>query len=52
MPIECPKCKSRNIKEVEDRSKPIAYFGHQPVYKKKYVCRDCAYEWYPDETPE
>ncbi|MHA1865656.1 MAG: hypothetical protein ACTSVB_09645 [Candidatus Heimdallarchaeaceae archaeon] len=47
--IECPKCKSLNVKEVEDKSKVIAYFNHVPVYKKKIVCKDCTYEWYPDE---
>ena len=48
--VECPKCKSLNVKEVEDKSKVVAYFNHKPVYRKKYICKDCTYEWYPDEA--
>ena len=48
MAKECPKCKSKSLKEVEDKSKPIAYFGHQPIYKKKIVCKDCTYEWFDE----
>ena len=48
--IECPKCKDLNVKEVEDKSKVVAYFNHKPVYKKKCVCRQCTYEWFPDEA--
>ncbi|MFQ5821196.1 MAG: hypothetical protein ACE5I5_14480 [Candidatus Heimdallarchaeota archaeon] len=39
--IVCPKCGSHNIKSVEDKSKPIAYAGHTPVFKKVYVCKNC-----------
>lgn len=44
----CPKCHSRNLKQVEDKSKAIAYFNHQPIYKKKNVCKECTYEWSDD----
>jgi len=40
MAKECPKCHSKNLKEVEDKSKVVAYFNHQPIYKKKSVYRN------------
>jgi chromosome segregation ATPase len=40
----CPKCGSTKIKETEDRSRVIAYFG-VPVYAKKYRCTRCTHEW-------
>ena len=49
MAKECPKCHSKSLKEVEDKSKPIAYFGHQPIYRKKIVCKDCTYEYFPED---
>lgn len=52
MAKECPKCHSKNLKEVEDKSKAIAYFGHRPVYRKKVVCRECTYEWDLESGPE
>ncbi|MHA1345180.1 MAG: hypothetical protein ACTSVO_11195 [Candidatus Heimdallarchaeaceae archaeon] len=52
MAKECPKCHSKNLKEVEDKTKVIAYFNHQPIYRKKAVCRECTYEWFPEGGAE
>ena len=45
--LVCPKCGSHEIKTVEDKSKPMAYAGHAPVYKKVNVCKQCSerFEW-------
>ncbi len=45
--IVCPKCGSHLIKKVDDKSKPIAYAGHAPVYKKINVCKSCSerFDW-------
>ena len=45
--IVCPKCGSHLIKKVDDKSKPMAYAGHAPVFKKINVCKSCSerFEW-------
>ncbi len=44
----CVKCKSLNVKEVEDKSKVVGYFNHKPIYRKQLVCKDCTHSWFPD----
>ena len=39
--LVCPKCGSHEIKTVEDKSKPMTYAGHAPIFKKIYVCKSC-----------
>lgn len=46
---KCPKCGSLNVKEVDDKSKVVAYFNHKPIYRQKLVCRECTHEWFPEE---
>jgi hypothetical protein len=41
MPYQCPKCGAENIKEVEDKSKVLGYAGHNPIYAKVKVCKEC-----------
>jgi hypothetical protein len=43
----CPFCGSygSDIKEVEDKSKILSYEGRVPLYRTKYVCKKCGYEW-------
>jgi len=41
VPLTCPKCGSKNLKTETDKSKPLTYSGHVPVFHKVYVCKDC-----------
>ncbi|MBD3189975.1 MAG: hypothetical protein GF308_05005 [Candidatus Heimdallarchaeota archaeon] len=45
MPYTCPKCGSGNIKEVEDKSNVLGYAGHNPIYAKIKVCRECGHRF-------
>lgn len=46
---QCPKCDSKNIKEVKPTwwrktmAAGVAPWGHQP--KTLNVCRDCGFSW-------
>jgi len=44
----CPMCDSIDLKEEDDLSKPIFYFGfgQKPMYVKINVCKKCGYKWY------
>lgn len=41
MPFQCPKCGSDRIKEVEDKSKVLGYAGHNQIFAKVKVCKEC-----------
>ncbi|MFX0098450.1 MAG: hypothetical protein ACFFCS_02640 [Candidatus Hodarchaeota archaeon] len=46
--IVCPKCGGVKIKPEEDKNRVLTYMGGVPLYAKKYVCRDCQYEFRVD----
>ena len=43
----CPNCSAvgKYIKEIDDKDKVLSYVGNIPMYAKKYVCKNCKYEW-------
>ncbi|TFG08869.1 MAG: hypothetical protein EU539_00985 [Promethearchaeota archaeon] len=43
----CPKCGAvgKDIKNVEDKSKPLSYVGNMPMYAKIHVCKKCGNEF-------
>ena len=52
MALTCRNCSGTNIKTVEDRSKPVGYFNHKPIFRKKYICRACTHEWIEGEEQD
>ncbi|MFX1346981.1 MAG: coiled-coil domain-containing protein, partial [Promethearchaeota archaeon] len=45
--IICPNCGAvgKHIEKVDDKKKVLSYIGSIPMYAKKYVCKNCTYEW-------
>jgi hypothetical protein len=43
--MRCPKCKSANIKKIDDKTQVLSYLGNQTLYRKKLACKNCRYEW-------
>ncbi len=41
--LKCVKCGSvgKDIKVVEDKSKPLSYVGNMPMYAKHHMCKKC-----------
>ncbi len=43
--VKCPKCGSIDVKQVEDKTRPLSYVGGQPIYKKVWKCKKCGETW-------
>ena len=45
--LKCVQCGSvgKDIKIVEDKSKPLSYVGNMPMYAKYRVCKRCGYKF-------
>ncbi|MFX0069856.1 MAG: hypothetical protein ACFFAO_02090 [Candidatus Hermodarchaeota archaeon] len=45
--LVCAKCGAvgKDIKTVEDKSKPLSYMGNIPMYAKIRICKKCGYEF-------
>jgi len=43
--IKCPKCASKNVKEVDDKSVVLDYYNNKPLYRKQRVCKNCKHTW-------
>lgn len=45
--VKCSKCGSvgKDIKIVEDKTKPLSYVGNMPMYAKVHVCKKCGYQF-------
>ena len=45
--LKCAQCGAlgKNIKVVEDKTKPLSYMGNIPMYAKINVCKKCGYEF-------
>ncbi len=45
--LRCPKCDAvgKDIKSVEDKTKPLSYVGNMPMYAKINVCKRCGHEF-------
>ncbi len=45
--LACVKCGAvgKNIKVIEDKTKPLAHYGNRPTYAKINVCKKCGYEF-------
>lgn len=45
--LKCAMCGAlgKNIKVVEDKTKPLSYMGNIPMYAKINVCKKCGYEF-------
>ncbi|MHA1734393.1 MAG: hypothetical protein ACTSU5_20835 [Promethearchaeota archaeon] len=41
----CPKCGSKKILEVDDKSKVLMYQVGTPIYAKKFKCGECGTEF-------
>ncbi len=45
--LKCSKCGSvgKDIKVVEDKTKPLSYVGNMPMYAKIHVCKRCGFQF-------
>ena len=41
----CTKCGSRRLVVGEDKNKPVGYAFTNPIYAKRYTCKDCGHAW-------
>ncbi|MFX1324139.1 MAG: hypothetical protein ACFE8N_04225 [Promethearchaeota archaeon] len=48
-PIEgrrvCPECNGTSFNTIEDKTQVLHQMGGVKIYAKKYVCRNCGYEF-------
>lgn len=45
--LKCPKCGAagKDIKLVEDKTRPLSYVGNMPMYAKIKVCKKCRHKF-------
>ncbi|MFX1536188.1 MAG: transposase [Promethearchaeota archaeon] len=42
---KCPNCGGVQLRKIEDKSKPLSYAGHIPIYAKIYQCKSCGHKF-------